>query len=99
MLTTPRLADRPSLNVWTTHSRRGTDAWSSAVNYARGQGVVPIAALGNTNVDLAKPPSGPNCDTIPAETNGVIAVSAVDRRSNRASYSNGGRPHNDVSAP
>ncbi|MPZ23871.1 MAG: S8 family serine peptidase, partial [Dehalococcoidia bacterium] len=36
---------------------------------------------------------------IPAETNGVIAVSAVDRRSNRASYSNGGRPHNDVSAP
>ncbi|MEX2236838.1 MAG: S8 family serine peptidase [Dehalococcoidia bacterium] len=75
------------------------EATQRAINYIRGRGTVPVAALGNSDTNLARLPSGPNCDVIPAETAGVIGVSALGNVSERAGYSNGGKPHNDVAAP
>ncbi len=41
-----------------------------AISYARKQGVVPIAALGNSDTDLANPPAGNKCEVVPAEITG-----------------------------
>ena len=76
-----------------------------AIDYARSQGVTPVAALGNSDQDLAHPvdPTGqpiPNeCEVVPAETQGVIGTSALGPRSEKAVYSNYGVGMNDVSAP
>ena len=71
-----------------------------AVSYARNQGVTPVAALGNSDQDLAHPDGYDNeCDVVPAETPGVIGVSALGNRSEKAGYSNYGTGKNDVSAP
>jgi subtilisin family serine protease len=72
-----------------------------AIAYARGRGVVPVAALGNSDEDLGNPSAAdPNdCDVVPAETTGVIAVSSLGPESEKASYSNYGVPANDVAAP
>jgi subtilisin family serine protease len=72
-----------------------------AMQYARGQGVTPVAALGNSDDNLASPPE-PNendCDVVPAETSGVIGTSALGSRSQKASYSNWGSGAVDVAAP
>jgi subtilisin family serine protease len=71
-----------------------------AVSYARNRGVTPVAALGNSDQDLAHPDGFENeCDVVPAETAGVIGVSALGRNSEKAGYSNYGTGKNDVSAP
>ena len=72
-----------------------------ALQYARNQGVVPVAALGNSDEDLAHPsePNENNCDVVPAESAGVIGTSALGSRSEKAGYSNYGTGANDVSAP
>ncbi len=70
-----------------------------AVQYARNQGVTPVAALGNSDVDLANPPAGNNCDVVPAETPGVIGTAALGNRAQKASYSNYGTGATDVAAP
>jgi len=70
-----------------------------AIQYARGQGVTPIAALGNSDEDLAHPEAGNQCEVVPAETQGVIGVSSLGRQSEKAGYSNYGSGPNDVSAP
>jgi lantibiotic leader peptide-processing serine protease len=72
-----------------------------AIQYARNQGVTPVAALGNSDEDLAHPsePNENNCDVVPAETQGVIGVSSLGSRSEKAGYSNYGTGANDVSAP
>jgi len=72
-----------------------------AIQYARSQGVTPVAALGNSDEDLAHPsePNENNCEVVPAETQGVIGVSALGRNSEKAGYSNYGTGANDVSAP
>jgi len=72
-----------------------------AIQYARSQGVTPVAALGNSDEDLAHPsePNENNCDVVPAETQGVIGTSALGSRSEKAGYSNYGTGANDVSAP
>ena len=72
-----------------------------AIQYARNQGVTPVAALGNSDEDLARPsePNENDCDVVPAETQGVIGTSALGRRSEKAGYSNYGTGANDVSAP
>ena len=61
----------------------------TAIDTARSNGAVVIAAAGN-NSDLA--------DFPPANCNGVISVGATDRQGNMAYYSNFG-PKVDVSAP
>ena len=70
-----------------------------AVQHARNQGVTPVAALGNSDADLANPPAGNNCDVVPAETPGVIGIAALGNRGQKASYSNYGSGAVDVAAP
>jgi subtilisin family serine protease len=63
--------------------------------------VTPVAALGNSDQDLAHPrePYENECDVVPAETQGVIGTMALGRDSQKASYSNYGNGMTDVAAP
>ena len=71
-----------------------------AIQYARNQGVTPVAALGNSDEDLAHPSDTENnCEVVPAETQGVIGVSSLGSRKEKARYSNYGNGPNDVAAP
>jgi hypothetical protein len=71
-----------------------------AITYARGRGVVPIAALGNSDENLRKPSAAdPECKVIPAETKGVIGVASLGAQSEKAGYSNWGWGPTDVAAP
>lgn len=76
-----------------------------AIQYARGQGVTPVAALGNSDQDLAHPvgedgqPISNECEVVPAETQGVIGTGALGARSEKARYSNYGTGATDVVAP
>jgi lantibiotic leader peptide-processing serine protease len=72
-----------------------------AIQYARSRGVTPVAALGNSDEDLAHPsePNENDCDVVPAETEGVIGTSALGRDAEKAGYSNYGTGANDVAAP
>jgi subtilisin family serine protease len=77
-----------------------------AIQYARNQGVVAVAALGNSDQDLAHPvnkdtgePIPNSCDVVPAETSGVIGVAALGSQKQKASYSNYGTGAVDVTAP
>jgi subtilisin family serine protease len=70
-----------------------------AMSYARGQGVTPVAALGNSDSDLAHPEAGNNCEVIPAETSGVAGTMALGPQSQKASYSSYGTGATDVAAP
>ena len=76
-----------------------------AIDYARSQGVTPVAALGNSDQDLAHPvdetgqPISNECEVVPAETQGVIGTSALGPKSEKAFYSNYGVGMNDVAAP
>lgn len=76
-----------------------------AIQYARSQGVVPVAALGNSDQDLAHPvdaagqPIDNECEVVPAETSGVIGTMALGNASQKASYSNYGSGAVDVAAP
>ena len=76
-----------------------------SIHYARGQGVLPVAALGNSDQDLAHPvgadgnPLPNECDVVPAETSGVVGVAALGSSKEKASYSNWGTGATDVAAP
>jgi subtilisin family serine protease len=71
-----------------------------AIQYARNQGVTPVAALGNSDEDLAHPSDTENnCEVVPAETQGVIGVSSLGSSREKAGYSNYGTGQNDVAAP
>jgi lantibiotic leader peptide-processing serine protease len=76
-----------------------------AVAYARNQGVTPVAALGNSDQDLAHPvddtgqPISNECEVVPAETQGVIGTMSLGRDSEKAGYSNYGAGMTDVAAP
>lgn len=76
-----------------------------ALAYARQQGVVAVAALGNSDQDLANPvdangqPMDNECEVVPAETTGVIGTMALARDGGKASYSNYGDAMTDVAAP
>jgi subtilisin family serine protease len=79
-----------------------------AIGFAHRQGVVPVAALGNSDQDLADPegeddqtgkPYTNRCDVVPAETQGVIGTMALGRNSQKAGYSSYGVGATDVAAP
>ena len=70
-----------------------------AIKYARKQGVTPIAALGNSDTDLANPPGGKDCKVVPSMSDGVVGVAALGPESEKASYSNWGQGWTDVAAP
>ncbi len=81
--------------------RQFRQAVERAIQYARNQGVTPVAALGNSDEDLAHPsePNENNCDVVPAETQGVVGTGALGRNSQKAGYSNYGTGATDVVAP
>ena len=70
-----------------------------AVNFARENGVTPIAALGNDSFDLSDGQFFRSFIDVPAEIDGVIGVSATGYFNLKASYSNYGMGKTDVSAP
>jgi subtilisin family serine protease len=76
-----------------------------AIQYARNRGVTPVAALGNSDQDLAHPvddsgqPISNECEVVPAETQGVIGTMSLGPRSEKAGYSNYGTGATDVAAP
>ena len=70
-----------------------------AVNFARENGVTPVAALSNENVDISDGYVMGPFIVVPAEIDGVIGVSATGLTNLKASYSNYGVGKTDVSAP
>ena len=74
-----------------------------AIQYARSQGVTPVAALGNSDTDLAHPFEDQgvhnNCEVVPAETQGVIGTMSTGPGQEKAFYSNYGVGMTDVAAP
>jgi subtilisin family serine protease len=76
-----------------------------AITYARNQGVTPVAALGNSDQDLAHPvdangqPISNGCDVVPAETAGVVGTMALGAEKEKAGYSNYGDGATDLAAP
>jgi subtilisin family serine protease len=85
-----------------------------ALAYAGNHNVVTVAALGNSNWDLAKPiddTGSPdnggtpvtrhtvNCLNLPAEGANVVGVSSVGVKSQKSYYSNYGLGDTDVTAP
>lgn len=70
-----------------------------AVEFARSNGVTPIAALGNNNFDLSDGEFFHDIIEVPGELPGVIGVSATGYYDQKAFYSNYGVGKTDVSAP
>lgn len=70
-----------------------------ATNYARENGVLPIAALGNDSFNLSDGNFFRDFINVPAEIDGVVGVSATGYFNLKASYSNYGVGKTDVSAP
>jgi lantibiotic leader peptide-processing serine protease len=70
-----------------------------AVNFARSNGVTPIAALGNDSFDLSDGNFFRDFIEMPGEIDGVIGVSATGYFNLKASYSNYGVGKTDISAP
>ena len=70
-----------------------------AVNYARSNGVTPVAALGNDGFNVSDGDFFRDFITVPAEIDGVIGVSATGFTNQKAAYSNYGVGKTDVSAP
>ncbi|HYO76700.1 MAG TPA: S8 family serine peptidase [Thermoanaerobaculia bacterium] len=70
-----------------------------AVNFARTNGVTPIAAMSNEAFDVSDGEFFRDFITVPAEIDGVIGVSATGYFNLKASYSNYGVGKTDISAP
>jgi subtilisin family serine protease len=70
-----------------------------AVNYARENGVTPVAALGNDGFNVSDGDFFRSFITVPAELDGVIGVSATGFTNLKAAYSNYGVGKTDVAAP
>jgi subtilisin family serine protease len=70
-----------------------------AVNFARENGVTPIAALGNDSLNLSDGSFFHDFIHLPGELDGVIGVSATGYFNIKSSYSNYGVGKTDISAP
>lgn len=70
-----------------------------AVNYARENGVTPVAALSNEGFNISDGDFMRDFMLVPAEIDGVIGVSATGFTNLKAAYSNYGVGKTDVSAP
>jgi len=92
-----------SLGGYLCRSNQGSHALiklvQRAVNFARSNGVTPIAALGNDSFDLSDGSFFRDFIEVPGEIDGVIGVSATGYFNLKASYSNYGVGKTDVSAP
>jgi subtilisin family serine protease len=81
------------------------EAVERALRYAVKRGVAPVAALGNSDQDLANPTDDEGnaisneCEVVPAESPGVIGTTALGPESEKSGYSNYGSGEADVAAP
>lgn len=73
-------ADVISMSLGARSNKNRTRAYARAVNYCNRQGAIVIVAAGNSNMDAA--------NYSPANSPGVITVSAIDTLLNRAHFSN-----------
>lgn len=73
-------ADVISLSLGSRSNDQKQKAFKTAVDYAAKAGAIVVVAAGNSNIDAKH--------FAPANTPGVITVSAVDNELNRASFSN-----------
>ena len=92
-----------SLGGYVRHADQGSHALiklvQRAVNFARSNGVTPIAALGNDGFNISDGSFFRDFIVLPAEIDGVIGISATGYFNLKASYSNYGMGKTDVSAP
>lgn len=70
-----------------------------AIQFARSNGVLPVAALGNENYDLSDGSFFRSYVEAPGEIPGVVGVAATGYYNQKAFYSNYGMGKTDVSAP
>ena len=70
-----------------------------AIQFARSNGVLPIAALGNDNFDVSDGRFMQYFIEAPGEMAGVVGVSATGYYNQKAHYSNYGQGKTDISAP
>jgi subtilisin family serine protease len=83
------------------------EAVRRAVEYSQRNGVLNVAAAGNSDLDLSGPTSDPNrphavdssCAILPKGIDGVLTVSAVGYEGARSYYSNYGPGEIEVTAP
>jgi len=75
------------------------DSIERALHYARSQGVSLVSAIGNSDANLANPPGGKGCKTVPAMSPGVTATVALGQNSEKSFYSSWGSGFADVAAP
>ncbi|TMK95993.1 MAG: hypothetical protein E6G42_00685 [Actinobacteria bacterium] len=70
-----------------------------AVQYARGAGVLPVAAVGNDDLDLSDSSAPGKLVELPADLPGVVGVASTGYLDQKAYYSNYGTQQVDVVAP
>jgi subtilisin family serine protease len=70
-----------------------------AVKYARDRGVLPVAAVGNGDLDLSDASAMDKLVELPADLPGVVGVSSTGYLDQKAYYSNYGTKQVDVTAP
>ena len=93
-----------SLGGFLRHAGGGNAVWivvQRAVEYARSNGVLPIASAGNSNLDGDGSSGSVYRDIVvsPAGHAGVVTVAATGYYNQKAFYSNYGHGYIDVSAP
>jgi subtilisin family serine protease len=92
-----------SLGGYLSHSNPNTQVLikivQRAANFARENGVTPVAALGNESFNISDGSFMQSTIEVPAELDGIIGVSATGYFNLKASYSNYGMGKTDVSAP
>lgn len=92
-----------SLGGYLRHADHETQALLTllqrAVEYARQNGVLPIAALGNEGYDLSDGDFVRDFVEVPGELAGVVGVAATGYYNQKAFYSSYGVGKTDVSAP
>ncbi|MBF5043815.1 S8 family serine peptidase [Aggregicoccus sp. 17bor-14] len=91
-----------SLSGFLQHAKHGqalVTIVQRASDYARSNGVLPIAALGNDGFNLSDGNFVQSFLNVPAELPGVVGVAATGYYNQKAFYSNYGVDATDVSAP
>ena len=80
-------------------STKPDDSLQQVIGWAADQGVVIVAAVGNSNLDLDRDPTFPACFDTRIGKNSVIGVAALDKNGKKAAFSNSGSNCVDISAP